>query len=537
MYINQSFITILLKNLFIFLMKVLKIILLYNIVVILYSKKLILDMPEDNYQLINLDNQNIENYLKNSHFFVFIHNSWCSLSQNLEKILTKINLFLKLESQPFYIGIIDDTINPIDQISILTFLKEEINYPKILYFNEGKFIKFYNGIYSFDDILNWIRKIIYFPKLQNIETEDELKYKLLNNKNSFLYLANEEEIKFIKYLENESLDESEKNIDLANFFIYKNSSNLKYCDNIVFFYSTNSDIIKKYKKEKSKIAYFSLGNITNYFNLIEEDILIEEKISDFCFKCTFKNLYLNFGEDAIEKVFIKRTPSIILFRNKFENKTEYEEIKLETISWMKRELNVIITDIDTKYSLKLAQLIGVTQDDLPSIRLIDFNGNNNTIRVFLYSKEITSENILDFVEKWEDNKLNHYKFVQKINSKEKKYSPVLDIQMSLFYEKVIMNRKNVLIYYYSSWCSHCKKHINLFDNISKKLNLLVISLIQINIGNSFDDNNKIKKVPLIVFYNNNKNNPIIFEGKLNSINILKFLENQNPNILKVKDDL
>jgi len=508
----------------------LKIVLYFYLNIILLSKKNLLDMPEDNYQLMNLDNENINHYMRYEHFFVFIHNSWCYLSQNFEKILTKINLYLKLEPQPFYIGVIDDTINPIDNINIFNFEKDYLNYPSLIYYNYGRYIKQYRGIHSFDDILNWIRKIIYSKKLINIETEDQLEYKLLTNKKSFLYLPNNDELEFIKLFETKSLD----NINLKRFLIYINNSNK--CEDIVFYYTTNKSIIQKYKKNNSLITYFSYGNITEYLNIDDsnDEENFEEKISHFCYKCSFKNLFHNFKEDAIEKVFIKKTPSIILFRNKFENKTEYEEIKLETISWMKRDLNVIITDIDTKYSLKLARLIGISQDELPTLRLIDFNGNNNTMRIFLYSKEITSENILEFVEKWEDNKLNDYKFIQKsISTKEKKYSPVLDIQMSLFYEKVIMNRKNILIYYYSSWCSHCKKHTNLFDNISKKINLSIISLIHINIGTFYDENIQIKRVPLIVFYNNNnKNNPIIFEGKITGSNILMFLLSQNSGLIK-----
>ena len=103
-------------------------------------------------------------------------------------------------------------------------------------------------------------------------------------------------------------------------------------------------------------------------------------------------------------MFIKKKPGLILFRNKFDNKTEYEEIKLQTISWMNRDLNVIITDIDNKYAFKLTRLLGVKTSDLPAIRIVDFKGKNRQMRNFLFSREVNSENILDFVEKWEEVK-------------------------------------------------------------------------------------------------------------------------------------
>ena len=74
---------------------------------------------------------------------------------------------------------------------------------------------------------------------------------------------------------------------------------------------------------------------------------------------------------------------------------------METLSYMKQDLNIVITDIDSKIAYKLATFFGVENDNLPAMRIVDFKGKNNSPRKFSLSQEITSDNMLDFVEKWQ----------------------------------------------------------------------------------------------------------------------------------------
>ena len=90
----------------------------------LSKKSHLLDLSEESYQLEEINRENFLNTINNNNFFfLFIHNPWCSWSQKVEKKLTNINLYLKLEKQKKYLGIIDHTTQ--NDISYITdYIKE-----------------------------------------------------------------------------------------------------------------------------------------------------------------------------------------------------------------------------------------------------------------------------------------------------------------------------------------------------------------------------------------------------------------------------
>lgn len=515
---------------------------------ILSRKQDLLDLPEESYQLIEVTEENYKSYLKNEFVFLFVHNPWCSWSQKMEKKLTKINLYMKLEHQPFYIGKIDSTVQSVDFLKLESKYASEV-YPKLLFYLNGELKEEYHGQHVKNEIMNWIKKRIYSSSLPfNVATQDIFDYKLKNTKSAFLYFPDALESKYLKSLESESLDDDQpKDLNLdSKFKIYKqiNTESIASaiakqahpCSTTVFYYTLNTDLIKKYQVKETPLAYFALGNNTASYEKNEE--FTEEGLKNFCFQSTHTNLFKGYDEKAVEAIFINKKPGLILFRNKFDNKTEYEEIKLETISWMNRDLNVVITDIEDKLSYKLAKLLGVGVNDLPSIRLLDFNGADSTMRNFIFSRELTSENILDFMQKWEEGNLQEHRIYTSVSQtgKDNSNSPVFRISMNLYYEKVIMNRKNVLVYYYSEWCSHCKKYLPVFDIISKKLNLILFSLVQIDVGAYYQPSIGVTQVPTIHLYKaGDKVKPEVFEGKIGVKALLEFIRTHAP--ATVKDDL
>lgn len=516
-----------------------KILLLIISSLVLSRKQHLLDLPEESYQLTSIDDANYNKYLSNEHFFILIHNPWCPWSQKFEKHLTKINLYLKLEKQPFFIGQIDNSVTNFEFLPDFPYSSTDINYPSLFYFHYGKFKEEFKDRRTLNETFNWIKKQIYTDPI-DLSTTDLFDYKLKVTKRAFVYYPSKEEIEILKSKTEESLDDDiETPTELKSshlFNIYKSASQSKYCDKIVFYYSTNIDLFKKFNSETSKVAFFKLGNNTDNLQIENETEFTKELIEDFCYKVAYRNMFHDFNEHAIEKIFIQKNPALVLFRNKFDNRTEYEEIKLETISWMNRDINIVITDIDNKNSLKLSKMLGVKAIDLPAIRMIDFKGNESNMRTFVFTKEMTSDNILDFVSKWEENKLSESNFIQPIKQRENKQSSVMNISLTLFYEKVIMNRKNVLVFYYSDWCSHCKKHLSLFEHISKKLNLILVSLVQIDIGQFYDSTTKIEKVPSIVLYKSNlKEKPIEFKGKISMKNLIAFIRNNLQGVFKQED--
>jgi len=207
---------------------------------------------------------------------------------------------------------------------------------------------------------------------------------------------------------------------------------------------------------------------------------------------------------------------------------------MQTLSYMRTDYVIVITDIDSKYSYKLANYFGVNDEMLPALRIVDFKGKNNSPRKFSLSKEVNVESILEFVNKWESNSMYDMSTQKSHNTKQMNPNSVaLNINMMNFYEKVVLNKKNVVVMFYAEWCSQCKKHLPLFDIVSKKLNQVIYSYVYVDIGDFYDENVKIEKVPYLRVYPSfDKENPIEYTGEIKPLNVVNFLK---TNIEKIDD--
>jgi thiol-disulfide isomerase/thioredoxin len=516
---------------------IMNIIILFVVIIKSFCKpKDLLDLPEDSYKLIELKNENFKSFLKSEHFFVLAHSSWCVWSQKMERILLKIHLHLKLEKQPFYIGSIDNTVE--DILSLEYFNDNQISYPKLFYYKNGVFLDVYNGRMVFDEIFIWFKKRIYDRDPYEINTEDQFNYKVKYAKKSFVYYPNIQELNLLKMNE-ESLDDdvtTTNDIHKLRYNSFLKASKSKECDSILFFYSTNGELNKKMNPDNLFIfSYLKYGNTTdNYYDNPNKEFN-EDSIKNFCKKFSNKNYFSTFDEVAVESIFIKKKPALFLFRSVFNNKTEYEEMKVETLSYTDPNFNIVVTDIDSKLSYKVASLLGVDDGDLPALRIVDFKGKNEAPRKFSMTSDISAENIFEFYNKWTNGQLlDTLSFKSFTSIKENKQSSVLFINSSQFFEKVIMNRKNVVVMFYADWCTFCKKHLSLFDLASQKMNRIIYSWVYVDVGHHYDENLKIKKVPkLFVYSSNDKENPIEMNEKINLSNLVKFLKRT----IEKQDDL
>ena len=119
-------------------------------------------------------------------------------------------------------------------------------------------------------------------------------------------------------------------------------------------------------------------------------------------------------------------------------------------------MKFVITDIAGKYELKLAKLVLISNKNLPSIRIVDFNGG---FRRYEYEGNFENENVLDFIKKWKKGELKPYYSTQNIKESEagKKKELVRRIGNANFYESVVLAKRNVMVLFYTNWCAHCKK--------------------------------------------------------------------------------
>jgi thiol-disulfide isomerase/thioredoxin len=388
---------------------------------------------EVEYNSLILNENNWSRYINNELILVLFHNPWCQYSQKIEKKLVSINKLLKTETNQKLTGIIDVTTTNINNIENFP-LKNFTFYPTLALFQKGVFIETYKGILSKDDIYNYLKTKR--NNLINLSIPEIFEDKVINDKNAFILYKNE-------------------NIDIFDK-VYETISDEN--KDLIFYYSNNEKVINKYNKNKKlSLVYYTYGQEKNRMILSKETT--KEDILSFITSCTFINYYDRFNETVINEIFIKKQPAIILFRNIYDNRTEDFEKEFPKIAAQMPELKFIVTDLTGKYELKLAKLMRISNNVLPTLRIIDFK---NEFRRYESSKNVTVENMKEFIEMWKENKLSPYYSSQiKADSSEKKNEIVRKISASEYYDNVLYNRRNVLVFFQTSWCSHCKKVNNI----------------------------------------------------------------------------
>ena len=71
---------------------------------------------------------------------------------------------------------------------------------------------------------------------------------------------------------------------------------------------------------------------------------------------------------------------------------------IEVSEKINRKLAVIITDIKEGIAVRLADYVGIKEKDLPLVSILD---TRKDFKKYNMDDEITVENILKFIEKWE----------------------------------------------------------------------------------------------------------------------------------------
>ena len=379
-------------------------------------------------------------------------------------------------------------------------------FPVIKLFIKGKEIE-YNKERKAINVINWMRRKTNGTAIKDINTNEEMEKFKKENDVLLIYFG-------------------DNKIDIEEFIKIARKN-----DDYEFGIVKSEKLINKYSKKGTIILYTKFDEKERELKEIKE-----KEIEDFINKYSSPKL-MKFDEKAANIIFDKNQSAIILFADEKSKKwNEYENLMKIISNKLNYKLKSVITDIKSVISGKLAEKIGIKEKDLPSIRIIDTSGNY--IKKYKIEGEINEENILNFINNWENKKIKSY---VKSSEEPKENNEDVFIVVGNTYEKeVINNNKDIMVLFYSPWCYHCKALLPKYEEVAKKLKKKNNKLILMKINAIENEVESIDNIgfPKIKFYPGNKKDkpPIDYNGDKSVEDIIKFIKNNAANPIIIDNE-
>ena len=305
----------------------------------------------------------------------------------------------------------------------------------------------------------------------------------------------------------------------------------KTFDDVVFGHCVAEDCLSNFEAENGSVAIFKnfdekRNNLAKGYDAASFKTFVETKTSP---------TVMAFDEKCAQSIFGKNIPGLFLYYDKnAENSAALEAIFSEVAVQVKSKIQAVKTGITQGLETRLAEYIGVTAADLPTVRIADTRAD---MKKFNMSGDITAENILNFVNEWSNGALK-----QSLKSEEipKEQNEPVYVLVGKNFDDVVMDpTKDVLVKFYAPWCGHCKKIAPIYDEVATNLKHNT-NLIIAKMDSTLNETDKvsIQGFPTIKFFPAGNKTPIDFEGDRTVEGFTAFLNKHATNQIKNnKDDL
>jgi protein disulfide isomerase len=219
---------------------------------------------------------------------------------------------------------------------------------------------------------------------------------------------------------------------------------------------------------------------------------------------------MSFDEKTAQVIFGKNVPGLFLYYDKnAENASALLSVFSEVAAEVKGEIQAIKTGITQGLETRLAEYIGITASDLPTVRITDTRVD---MKKYNLQGEITADNIRKFVKDWQSGALKQSLKSEEIPAEQTENVYVL---VGKSFDSIVLDEtKDVLVKFYAPWCGHCKKIAPIYEELATKLkhnkNLIIA---KIDSTTNETDKVSIQGFPTIKFFPaGKKSSPIDFDG-------------------------
>ena len=293
---------------------------------------------------------------KFEYILVMFYAPWCGHCKKFKPELEKAAATLRKEN--LMVAKVDATIE-----KDLASKYKVRGYPTVKFFKKGIPID-YKAKRTEKDVINWVRKKS-SPPARKLTTFSDVEDLQKNNDVCIVYFGkNEDDLKaFIKV--------AEKNEDLP------------------FAIVEDEEIAKKFNaKQKSVVLFKKFDEKRNDLEAIKE-----KELSDFVEKYSMKKVG-SFDKKTIELIFGKNQPAIVYFGITGDKWTEAEKLMEKLAEKLGDKLKVIMTEIKSDMGKNIAEYIGLKDQELPSVRILD---TRNVLKKYIMDGEINEKKRIDLL--------------------------------------------------------------------------------------------------------------------------------------------
>ena len=293
-------------------------------------------------------------------------------------------------------------------------------------------------------------------------------------------------------------------------------------DKIKFFHSPIIELEKE-SREKAKLVLFKKYDepITYYkyqFSL--------EKIKSFL-DSNYLPIVIPFSNKYSDDIFFKLKRSVFLFIElDSERSKKIQQIFYEFAKANRGKFMFFITNLEsTLVEANLKEFLRIKSESFPRIEIID---PDEVLSRYLYTQnEISFEGLTMFIEQFHSGNLK--RFLKSEDPPEYYHDAVQKIVGLTWQDKVINNKKDVVIKFHIPWCSYCPTFAPIFSHMAELLAInknLVFGEIDITendlIGIHFEE------YPAIMLYPaKDKEHPIQYNGNKTIDDIISFLQDKS----------
>ena len=452
----------------------------------------------DGIYYLNLDN--FESVIeKNKYVFIYFFIPECQGCATMNPIFQEASKSPQLKER----GVIFAKINSLVEPEIDNKMNNE-QYPTLIFFNNG-LKKEYSGKIDSEGIIKWL-EIFASPTSIDLKTVEEVEKFIENSKTCTIHFGTQNVSDY-----------------LSAVLSYKYYS-AGHCK--------TKECLDHYKVENGTTVLFK--NFDEKRNDFPKNYT-KSKFKEFILQKLVPKV-LTYVPQNKEYVITHGVTSLVMFYNK---ETENGEKNYELIEKVAKELDkkeiklqVMVSQLKSEEEKKLASQFNVNEDNLPSIVIVKLS--HERLTKYSMEKEVNYENIIEFAEQWQENKLTQFILSEEIpNEKEANESNIKKIVAKNFNSVVNNKEKNVFVYFYIK--EEKGELLDFFKLMSKKYSSFK-DLLFTKLDISKNEIDYEFEEPLIgVWPIANKDEPIDYDFELNEEEFSKFLLKITENTYEIKE--